>query len=101
MKLRDTTRKIISRLEEKSGYPVQVMEDKNLATFASLRIARGPLPAHILSFNAPPQVRLISSSAGNARVCLSIASSSPVPPNPFNSLKKNTRTKRRGGQVRI
>jgi len=54
MKLRDTTRKIISRLEEISGYPVQVVEDKNLATFASLKIARGPLPAHILSFNAPP-----------------------------------------------
>jgi hypothetical protein len=54
MKLRDTTRKIISRLEESSGYPVQVVEDKNLATFASLRIARGALPAHVLSFNAPP-----------------------------------------------
>jgi len=54
MKLRDTTRKIISQLEEKSGYPVEVVEDKNLPVLASLRIARGPLPAHILSFNAPP-----------------------------------------------
>jgi len=31
MKLRDTTRKIISQLEEISGYPVQVVEDKALA----------------------------------------------------------------------
>jgi hypothetical protein len=54
MNLRDTTRKIISRLEEKSGYPVQVVEDKNFPVFASLRIVRGPLPAHILSFNALP-----------------------------------------------
>jgi len=54
MNLRDTTRKIISRLEEKSGYPVQIVEDKNLPVFASLRVARGPVPAHILSFNAPP-----------------------------------------------
>jgi hypothetical protein len=52
-KLRDTTKKIISQLEEKSGYPVEVMEDKNLPVFASLRIARGALPAHILSFNTP------------------------------------------------
>ena len=55
MNLHDTTRKIISRLEEKSGYPVQIVEDKSLPVFASMRIARGSLPAHILSFNAPPQ----------------------------------------------
>ena len=54
MNLRDTTRKIISRLEEKSGYPVQIVEAKNLPVFASLRVARGPVPAHILSFNTPP-----------------------------------------------
>jgi len=60
MKLRDTTKNIISKLEEVSGYPVQVVEDKSLATFAALRIARGILPAHILSFNAPPIFHLIS-----------------------------------------
>ena len=57
MILRDTTRKIISRLEEISGYLVQMVEDKNLATFASLTVAtvaRAPLSSHILSFNAPP-----------------------------------------------
>jgi hypothetical protein len=59
MKLRDTTKKIISLLEEKSGYPVEVIEDKNLPVFASLRIARGSLPAHILSFNTPPHKNLL------------------------------------------
>jgi hypothetical protein len=54
IKLRATTKKIISLLEEKSGFPVEVMEDKSLPVFASLRIARGSLPAHILSFNTPP-----------------------------------------------
>jgi hypothetical protein len=58
MKLRDTTKNIISKLEEVSGYPVQAVEDKSLATFASLRIARDALPAHILSFNAPPHFSL-------------------------------------------
>ena len=50
MKLRDTTRKIISRLEEASGYPVQVMEDPDLSTIAVIRIARGNMPAHILKY---------------------------------------------------
>jgi hypothetical protein len=50
MKLRETTRKIISRLEENSGYSMQVVEDKNPPEPASLRIARGQLPTHILSF---------------------------------------------------
>jgi len=58
MKLRDTTRKIISQLEEKSGYPVQVMEDSSLSTFAVIRIAQGNMPAHILRYKPliPPPV---------------------------------------------
>ena len=40
MKLRDTARKIISRLEEKSGYPVQVMENKDLPVYWSLRLEK-------------------------------------------------------------
>lgn len=57
-KLRDTTRKIISRLEEKSGYPVQVLEDPSLSTIAVIRIARGNMPAHILKYKSltPPPV---------------------------------------------
>jgi DNA topoisomerase VI subunit A len=54
MKLRDTTRKIISRLEENSGYPVQVLEDADLPTFAVIRIARGNMPAHILKYKPLP-----------------------------------------------
>src|SRR3989304_4191827 len=67
MKLRDTTRKIISQLEEKSGYPVQVMEDSSLSTFAVIRIARGNMPAHVLKYKplTPPQLTI--QSAGNAR----------------------------------
>ena len=55
--LRATTRKIMALLEEKSGYPVQLLEDPGLTTFAVMRIARDPLPAHILkikSLTPPP-----------------------------------------------
>src|SRR5688572_2492501 len=57
-KLRETTRKIISLLEKKSGYPVQVMEDPDLSTIAVIRIARGNMPAHILRYKplTPPPV---------------------------------------------
>lgn len=51
-KLRDTTRKIISALEKKSGYPVQVIEDSSLPTIAIMRIARGDMPAHILKIKS-------------------------------------------------
>ena len=50
MKLREVTRKVISSLEEKSGYLVQVTEDPALSTLATIRIARGNIPAHILSY---------------------------------------------------
>lgn len=49
MTLREVTRKVISLLEETSGYFVTLMEEPNLPTFASIRIARG-VPAHILSY---------------------------------------------------
>lgn len=50
MKLREVTRKAISLLEEKSGYLVTVMENPSLATLATIRVARGNLPAHILTY---------------------------------------------------
>ncbi len=50
MKLREVTRKLISSLEEKSGYLVQVTEEPALPTLATIRIARGNIPAHILSY---------------------------------------------------
>jgi len=76
MKLRDTTRKIISRLEETSGYPVQVMEDPDLSTIAVIRIARGNMPAHILKYKPLTPPPLTIQSAGNARwLCVSLNAS--------------------------
>ena len=40
MKLPDTARKIISQLEEKSSYPVQVVENKSLPVYWSLRLEK-------------------------------------------------------------
>jgi hypothetical protein len=59
LKLREVTRKVIASLEEKSGYLVQVTEEPALPTLATIRIARGNVPAHILSYrpgakNEPP-----------------------------------------------
>ncbi len=50
MKLREVTRKVIASLEEKSGYFVKVTEDPALPTLATIRIARGNIPGHILSY---------------------------------------------------
>jgi len=50
LKLREITRQIISSLEEKSGYTVQIIEEPTLPTLATIRIARGNIPAHILSY---------------------------------------------------
>jgi len=50
LKLREVTRKVIASLEERSGYLVKVTEDPGLPTLASIRIARGNVPAHILSY---------------------------------------------------
>jgi hypothetical protein len=48
--LREITRKVIASLEEKSGYTVEVIEDSALPTLATIQIARGNIPAHILSY---------------------------------------------------
>ena len=50
MKLREITKQQIALLEEKSGCPVHVMEDEKLSTMSEIKIARGNLPAHILSY---------------------------------------------------
>ena len=50
MRLREVTRKVISLLEEKSGYLVNVTEEPALPTLATIHIARGNIPAHILSY---------------------------------------------------
>lgn len=54
MNFRDTTRQLIRLLEEKSGYPVEVLEDPKMTTIASIRIARDNLPAHILTYKPMP-----------------------------------------------
>ena len=50
MKLREITKQLITLLEEKSGCPVHVMENTNLSTMSEIKIARGNLPAHIISY---------------------------------------------------
>lgn len=50
MELREITRNIISSLEEKSGYLVQLVEEPDLPTLATLRVARGNMPAHVLLY---------------------------------------------------
>ena len=51
MSLRETTRLIVKLVEEHSGYPVQIIDDPSLNTFASIRLARpGGVPAHILVY---------------------------------------------------
>jgi len=59
MKLRETTRKIITQLEEKLGYFVQVVEDKNLPVPASFRIAHG------LDVNSAEQKYTLKSMEGS------------------------------------
>lgn len=50
LKPRDITRTIIGLLEERSGYPVQISAEPNLPTIATVRIARGTLPAHLVLY---------------------------------------------------
>jgi len=50
LKLREITKEMIALLEEKSGCAVHVMEDPRLSTMSEIKIARGSLPAHIISY---------------------------------------------------
>lgn len=50
MNLRAITRKAITALEKQSGYLVTVVDDPTLPTLSAIRIARGNLPAHILTY---------------------------------------------------
>jgi hypothetical protein len=51
MGLRDVTRAIIAKVEQSSGYPILVDEDRSLQTLASVRMARGKAPAHTITYN--------------------------------------------------
>lgn len=63
MTLRETTKQIIALLEQKSGYLVHVREVPDLPTISTILIARGNLPAHVISFknekNQPPDYSII------------------------------------------
>jgi hypothetical protein len=50
--LRDTTRDIISQVEQLTGYPVDVVEDSSLPTTAVVHMAsRRTLPVHLVRYN--------------------------------------------------
>lgn len=50
LELRPITREIIRLLEEQSGYQVEVQTDPNLPVIASVRIARGNFPLHLVQY---------------------------------------------------
>jgi len=54
LKIREITKDLIHQLEIKSGYQVTVLEDSKLLTIANIKIARGNLPGHILSYKSTP-----------------------------------------------
>lgn len=73
MRLRDTTKQMIALLEQRSGYLVHVREDPNLPTISTIIIARGNLPAHIISYkpglkNEPPDYSIIFQCAMSIRM---------------------------------
>lgn len=51
MALDQTTQDVISLVEEASGRPVIVQSDPSLRLLASVKIAKGPSPAHVISYN--------------------------------------------------
>ena len=51
MTLREVTRTVIKLVEDASGCPVVVTEDRSLTTLAASRIARGADKIHSISFN--------------------------------------------------
>jgi hypothetical protein len=73
LKLRDTTQQMIALLEQKSGCLVHVMEDPRLENLSSIKIARGNMPAHIISYkpglkNEAPDYSIIFQCAMALRV---------------------------------
>jgi len=54
LELRQVTREILRSAEEVSGLPVHVMEDPKLGTIATVRMARGAMPAHVVLYKPMP-----------------------------------------------
>ena len=51
MSLSEVTQSILDLVEKASGRPVVVTEDRSLRTMASVRMARGSAPAHVVVYN--------------------------------------------------
>jgi len=50
LSLQPTTREFLAIAERETGYPVQLLEDPSLPTLTAVRIARGNVPAHFLTY---------------------------------------------------
>ena len=50
MKLHNVTQQIIHDVELKTGYPVHVLPDEKLNTLAVVRMARGPMAMHVITY---------------------------------------------------
>lgn len=51
MNFRETTNRIINLVEEQTGFPVRVTKDESLKTLATVRMARDPMPVHLIVYN--------------------------------------------------
>jgi hypothetical protein len=51
MNLRAATRELIKQVEESTGRPVLVQSDASLKVLATVRMARGSAPAHLVTYN--------------------------------------------------
>ena len=50
LEIRETSLKIITAFEKKSGYPVQMVEDANLPVLVTVRLARENTPVHVVLY---------------------------------------------------
>ena len=50
MPLLDVTREFLTIVEKETGYPVKLLEEPNLPTFAVVRMARNNIPAHFVQY---------------------------------------------------
>jgi hypothetical protein len=48
--LLDVTHEFLALVEKETGYPVKLLEDPNLPTFAKVHMARGNVPAHFVYY---------------------------------------------------
>ena len=92
MTLREVTRTVIKLVEDASGCPVVVNEDRSLTTLAASRIARGDNRIHSISFNPSAlsepdylicyQCGFISLRVGQRRLQLKVENLPKAPPPP-------------------